>query len=335
MAFSTISARPFNLQFRKALVFVPSWRVSLPLCSFSSTTIQLSQQNAEPLYRYCKGGYHPVHLGDYLNNERYKILHKSGWGGYSTVWAARDTRVGRLARSNQPGYQHFMIMQDYFQIHGPNGTHNCLVTELLGPSVADYLNGCSGLTRLPEPLVKTIAKQTLTGLSFLHEHNIAHADLHTRNLAFTLPTSHEQDILQKLGEPETAPVQRTNRQPLESNFPTYLFIRAPNRPNPKSPFDTFLMTHPILISQMLEMTSDTLPHRWQEGWHAMHAPHLLVDNEEQSLQEWLEEVYFDGEKNQDLSKEDTKRVGRVIGSMLRLEPGDRASAESVLGDAWF
>lgn len=67
----------------------------------------------------------------------------------------------------------------------------------------------------------------------------------------------------------------------------------------------------------------------------MHAPHLLVDNEEQSLQEWLEEVYFDEEKNQDLSKEDTKRVGRVIGSMLRLEPGDRASAESVLGDAWF
>lgn len=86
---------------------------------------------------------------------------------------------------------------------------------------------------------------------------------------------------------------------------------------------------------MLEMTSDTLPYRWQGGWHAMHAPHLLVDNEEQSLQEWLEEVYFDEEKNQDLSKEDTKRVGRVIGSMLRLEPGDRASAESVLGDAWF
>lgn len=48
--------------------------------------------NTEPLHRYQRGGYHPVHLGDYLNNGRYKILHKLGWGGYSSVWVARDTR---------------------------------------------------------------------------------------------------------------------------------------------------------------------------------------------------------------------------------------------------
>ena len=46
---------------------------------------------AEPLNRYRIGGYHPVHLGDTFKNDRYKILHKLGWGSYSTVWLARDT----------------------------------------------------------------------------------------------------------------------------------------------------------------------------------------------------------------------------------------------------
>lgn len=45
---------------------------------------------AEPLHRYRPGGYHPVHLGDVLKDGRYKILHKLGFGGYSTVWVARD-----------------------------------------------------------------------------------------------------------------------------------------------------------------------------------------------------------------------------------------------------
>lgn len=51
--------------------------------------------DAEPLHRYAKGGYHPVTLGGFLDG-RYKILHKLGWGGYSTVWAARDERLYKL-----------------------------------------------------------------------------------------------------------------------------------------------------------------------------------------------------------------------------------------------
>jgi hypothetical protein len=48
--------------------------------------------DAEPLHRYKTGGYHPVSLGDQLHDGRYRILHKLGWGGYSTVWAAKDQR---------------------------------------------------------------------------------------------------------------------------------------------------------------------------------------------------------------------------------------------------
>jgi serine/threonine protein kinase len=44
----------------------------------------------ESLSRYQIGGYHPVHLGDVFKNGRYEIHHKLGWGGFSTVWLAKD-----------------------------------------------------------------------------------------------------------------------------------------------------------------------------------------------------------------------------------------------------
>lgn len=45
----------------------------------------------EKLSRYQPGGYQPVHLGDTFHEGRYKVVHKLGWGGFSTVWLARDT----------------------------------------------------------------------------------------------------------------------------------------------------------------------------------------------------------------------------------------------------
>jgi hypothetical protein len=45
----------------------------------------------ERLSRYQSGRYHPVCLGDTFKDGRYKIYHKLGWGGFSTVWLADDT----------------------------------------------------------------------------------------------------------------------------------------------------------------------------------------------------------------------------------------------------
>lgn len=44
----------------------------------------------EKISRYRPGGYHPVCIDDNLKDSRYKICHKLGYGGFSTVWLARD-----------------------------------------------------------------------------------------------------------------------------------------------------------------------------------------------------------------------------------------------------
>ena len=47
---------------------------------------------AEPLTLYRSGGYHPVHLGDIMQEGRYVIVHKLGWGLEGTIWLARDRK---------------------------------------------------------------------------------------------------------------------------------------------------------------------------------------------------------------------------------------------------
>lgn len=110
----------------------------------------------------------------------------------------------------------------------------------------------------------------------------------------------------------------------------------------------------MLIRQMLETVSDydTLPDRWKL------ACQILLDNERRpppplspsgeeeedptyTLHAWLEETYFNnnsgggGEKRTGFSREEILQVGKVIGRLLRLEPGDREEAREVLGDEWF
>lgn len=45
----------------------------------------------EDIKDYCIGGYHPVYLGD-IFNKKYQIVKKLGFGKFSTVWLALDTR---------------------------------------------------------------------------------------------------------------------------------------------------------------------------------------------------------------------------------------------------
>jgi serine/threonine-protein kinase SRPK3 len=165
---------------------------------------------------YQPGGYHPVEIGDELHNGRYRIIHRLGHGAYSTVWLAVNQHYGnaslpkapraryvavKIATANITNDEHTILrglqsrpassfivsMLDAFEITGANGSHRCIVTELLGPSIAAVkMSGPDDWWRIPVPVGRRLALQAAKAVAFLHSRGIVHADLHLGNLAFAL-----------------------------------------------------------------------------------------------------------------------------------------------------
>lgn len=105
-----------------------------------------------------------------------------------------------------------------------------------------------------------------------------------------------------------------------------------------------MLTPRKLICQMEETAADKLPERWREEARRLIGPSAAPDQarggEEAAenictLQEWLEEVYFDEDKISELSSEDIRTVGRLVKKMIRFEPSSRAPAHTMLEDPWF
>ncbi|KAL6914795.1 hypothetical protein FSST1_012555 [Fusarium sambucinum] len=208
--------------------------------------------DAEPVERYKPGGYHPITLYETLKDDRYKVLHELGYGGYSTTWAAMDQKtnsyvavkvivadppvttelnvleaVSALPKTH-PGSCHIIQLLDHFTVDGPNGSHECLVMEIAGPNVQDSL-GAYRYNGLPATLAKVVAKQVLQGLDFLAVYGIAHGDLHTKNIVLALPdlsSLSEKDFVARLGEIATGAVTRIDGRPLEDNFPNQIIRPA-------------------------------------------------------------------------------------------------------------
>lgn len=75
---------------------------------------------------------------------------------------------------HHPGSSHITQLLDHFNLIGPNGSHDCLVLELVGPNIADIVESYCKDDRLPSRLAKVFAKQALQGLDFLAANNIGH-----------------------------------------------------------------------------------------------------------------------------------------------------------------
>ncbi|PWY81558.1 protein kinase [Aspergillus sclerotioniger CBS 115572] len=199
----------------------------------SARLAPLKPANRRPVLKepdlYEPGGFHRVSLGDSLGSGKYTVLRKLGYGQYSTVWLAKDSQQQRYVAlkllradcyggphdifereilskvsqisttSTNEGCHHVSPLLDQFRHTGPNGNHVCLVFDVLGHHMhfptANFEDG-----RLPVQSVRTIARQLLLGLDFLHrECGVVHTALTCPLEACLKPTN----ILLELGQPDS------------------------------------------------------------------------------------------------------------------------------------
>lgn len=167
--------------------------------------VYLPNIEVENLEEYKIGGYHPIIIGDTFHG-RYEVAHKLGFGGYSTVWLARDRQLQKYvalkvlaaheAKPNEakilrllsspnshPGRRFVPLLLDEFAIDGPNGRHLCLVQDVAACSVAISKEWSSN-NLFPLETARSIAAQLILGISYLHSRGVCHGG--QRSLDFTI-----------------------------------------------------------------------------------------------------------------------------------------------------
>uniref|UniRef100_A0A665VVT4 non-specific serine/threonine protein kinase n=1 Tax=Echeneis naucrates TaxID=173247 RepID=A0A665VVT4_ECHNA len=175
----------------------------------SPEPLGLFEEQQENPADYGIGGYYLVEIGE-IFVDRYQVVKKLGWGHFSTVWLCWDMVKGRFVAlkvvksaqiftetaldeikllkcvrdsdSKDSKRERIVQLIEDFRISGANGEHVCMVLEVLGHHLLQWIIK-SNYTGLPLPCVKSILRQVLQGLDYLHTKcKIIHTDIKPENI---------------------------------------------------------------------------------------------------------------------------------------------------------
>ncbi|KAI1081661.1 kinase-like domain-containing protein [Whalleya microplaca] len=166
--------------------------------------------DVEYRHRYRPGGFHPIHLGDFIGgNDRFELVHKLGHGRDSTIWLCIDGNedvwkaikimAADVSTEDCPDLMvlkavagctreelddnHIALPLEYFWTQGPNGRHLCFVSDVLGA------HGCippPGTGQHTAEILTDLSYQVAKGVRFLHSKGICHGEIQPKNLAMKL-----------------------------------------------------------------------------------------------------------------------------------------------------
>ncbi|KAL5339930.1 kinase-like domain-containing protein [Aspergillus crustosus] len=167
-----------------------------------------SMAEEEGPHVYQPGGFHPVYLGQLYHN-KYEIIRKLGYGGYSTVWLAEDKQddsfkaIKFLASGcygaghdiyereilqhlrdtdpSHPGFPFISKLLDSFEVEGPNGRHVCLVFPVMGDTLASFGTWWED-NMVPDVIMDRFTAQLLLALDYAHDNGIIHTDIKPDNI---------------------------------------------------------------------------------------------------------------------------------------------------------
>ncbi|KAK3386145.1 kinase-like domain-containing protein [Podospora didyma] len=210
--------------------------------------VYIPEVDLEDFEDYTIGGYHPTIIGDTFHDGRYEVVHKLGFGGYSTVWLARDNNTKRYVSlkilvahessrateasilellSSRDGLPHkgqrfIPLLLNQFSFDGPNGRHICLVQEPAGCSMAASKEDSINFL-FPVETARSIAAQLIMGVSYLHSRGVCHGDLHIRNFLLSGPNldSLSPEELYERYRLDKVPITRVDGEAIEPHAPAY------------------------------------------------------------------------------------------------------------------
>ncbi|KAM3426429.1 hypothetical protein MY4824_009968 [Beauveria thailandica] len=205
-------------------------------------------EDVESLEKYVPGGYHPVMIGHVIKR-RYEIVGKLGYGGFSTVWLARDmkqhtyvavkigvsdsrmhetmvmkalsdSKASVLTTSVTPsGAGAIPTLLDEFTVDGPNGTHPCYTTAVAECNIRD----CSSSKMFKLDVARALSLKLVSAVAYMHGQGYVHGDIHLGNAMIQLNSGLNilsiDQLYEKYGRPQTEDISRVDDGALPPSVP--------------------------------------------------------------------------------------------------------------------